>query len=343
MTKPLTRIILAALVLAPAVAAADDDAASAYKRGQTALRAGRIHEACDAFEASAKLDPKMETELSLADCLEQDGKLVAASRLYQSLATKDTDAGRAKRSSAKAAKLEAKAPRLRFAINPKPDGLVIKVDGEPIQGTSDVRVDIGPHEVIAMAPGLEGHASPAVDGSHPIVDVILRMEVNEATAPRPEPTPSEMPAPAPEPKAAPEREMRDDKPETETASRPMDETPVASSSGSHRKRNGVILTAAGGTLAIGAGIMLGMAASKFNTESDLCPDHKCQNTMDLARANALLDNGTTLRGVGIGVGIGGVALLAVGGYLLMTPGHESTRVSLQVGHGTTGVAFSGSF
>src|ERR1043165_9608364 len=148
MTKPLTRIILAALVLAPAVAAADDDAASEYKRGQTALRAGRIHEACDAFEASAKIDPKMETELSLADCLEQDGKIIAASRVYRSAAAKDTDEARAKRSSAKAAKLEAKAPRLRFAINPKPDGLIIKVDGVAIQGTSEVRVDIGPHEVL---------------------------------------------------------------------------------------------------------------------------------------------------------------------------------------------------
>ncbi|HUS30508.1 MAG TPA: hypothetical protein VMZ53_18490 [Kofleriaceae bacterium] len=337
MTKPMTRLILVALVLSPALAAADD-AAAEYKRGQTALKAGRVHEACDAFAASAKLDAKIETELSLADCLEQDGKIMAAARLYKKLGEKDTDTARAKKSSAKATKLEAKAPRLRFAINPKPQGLVITVDGEAIAGTDEARVDIGPHEVVGTAPGFEGHASPAVDGSRPIVDVILRMEEKAEPAP---PVQTREPAPAatPKPNTAPE-------PAPPTAAQPEAAAPMVEGSittTSHRKRNGVVLTAAGAGLAIGAGVMLGLAASKFSTERELCPNAQCANEMDRARANALLDNGTTLRTIGIGVGVTGVALLAVGGYMLMTPDHESTRVSLSVGNGSTAVVFGGSF
>jgi hypothetical protein len=122
--------------------------------------------------------------------------------------------------------------------------------------------------------------------------------------------------------------------------RPRAGGPPAKSS---RRRNGIVLTAAGAGLAIGAGVMFGISASKFNTESELCPDARCANETDLARANALLDNGTTIRNVGIGVGISGVALLAIGGYLLMTPGESQTRVSVQTGSGTTAITFGGSF
>src|SRR5262245_53557621 len=127
MTK---RIFIAAALLLPAgIALADDTADSALARGKAALKAGRIHEACDAFEASAKLDARIDTELSLASCYAQDGKPMPAARLYRSVAAKDSDAARRQSSIAKAAKLEASAPKLRFAINPMPTGLVIKVDG----------------------------------------------------------------------------------------------------------------------------------------------------------------------------------------------------------------------
>ena len=49
----LVTILLA--VPATAVYAQDDTADAAFKRGEHALKAGRIHEACDAFAASEKL------------------------------------------------------------------------------------------------------------------------------------------------------------------------------------------------------------------------------------------------------------------------------------------------
>src|ERR1700742_3977673 len=108
-------------------AAADsgETADQALKRGQAAYKAGRVHEACDAYATSDKLSTSLDTEKMLADCYEQDGKPVTAAKLYRSIAD------RADRTAmlAKATKLEAKAPRLRFAINPMPAGLVVKVDG----------------------------------------------------------------------------------------------------------------------------------------------------------------------------------------------------------------------
>src|SRR4029077_12541773 len=94
------------LVAHAGIAAADDDTAvSAFQHGQAAFKAGRIHEACDAYAASEKLAASAETELALANCYEQDGKPMSAARLYRGVADKDANADQRKTALAKAAKL----------------------------------------------------------------------------------------------------------------------------------------------------------------------------------------------------------------------------------------------
>src|SRR5262252_8503741 len=161
-----------------------DDADSAFQRGQAAMKAGRVHEACDAFAKSEQLAARGETELALAACYEQDGKPASAAKMYRA-------AGQA----AKAAKLEARAPKLRFAISPTVPGVIVKVDGVVVSATEDALVDTGPHEVIATAPGFAGHASAPVDREKAILDVIVRMEpVAEAAPAAPAPAPAPAPA-----------------------------------------------------------------------------------------------------------------------------------------------------
>ncbi len=333
--KTSTRLLLAATLLANASVAGadpDDTATGARKHGQTALRAGRVHEACQAFEASEKLDSKIDTELDLADCYEQDGKLMAAAKLYRAAAEKDSNAGRAKTSSDKAMRLETLAPKLRFAINPRPDGLVIKVDGVEVANTGDIRVDVGPHEVTATAPGYEGHASAPVDRPHGTVDVIIRMQPHAEAAPAPSPAPTPAPTPPPLDKADPE-------PATTTMPLVTDTEPT-----DHRKRNGVIAASAGVVLLIGTAVVYEVSAGKFDDEHTLCPNSKCATEADLTKAKSQLSDGHTLRGVSIGMGIGGGALLIAGAYLLLTPHHkESSHVTLHVGHDSTGLAYTGSF
>ncbi len=331
--KTTTRLLLAATLLADASVAGadpDDTAAGALEHGQIALRAGRVHEACQAFEASEKLDAKIATELDLADCYEQDGKLMAAARLYRAAAEKDSNAGRAKTSSEKAARLETLAPKLRFAINPRPEGLVIKVDGVEVASTGDIRVDVGPHEVTATAPGYEGHASAPVDRPHGTVDVIIRMQ------PRAEPAPAPTPAPAPPP-APPDT--------TEPAATPAPAPRLTDTEPTdHRKRYGVIAGGVGVAALIGTAVVYELSAGKFDDEHTLCPDSKCATAADLTKARSQLSDGHTLRGVAIGMGIGSGVLIVAGAYLLLAPHHkESSHVTLHVGHDDTGLAYTGSF
>jgi hypothetical protein len=311
-----------------AAAQPNDTAASAAKRGQAALEAGRVHEACEAFAASEKLEAKPETELGLADCLEQDGKHMAAARVYRQLADSDPNVDRRKTSAAKAAKLEAKAPRLRFAINPNPPGLVIKVDGVEVPVAGDVQVDVGPHDVIATAPGFAGHASAPADRDKQIVDVIVRMQpVEQAPAPpapplaptaTPEPSSAAAPAPSPMPMPVSETEANHD----------------------HRKRNGVIVGAVGLGVLAGAVIFYSLSSGKFDDEHALCPSSMCASTADLDHAHSLLDSGHAYRGASIGMGIGGVLLVAAGTYLFLTPHRDEPRVSLQLDRTTAGAAYT---
>jgi hypothetical protein len=323
------QIVTAALLVHAAIAGADDEtAAAAFKRGQAALKAKQVREACEAFTTSQRLEPKIETELALADCYGRDGKPATAARIYRSAAENDKNAARAKKS----AKLEAKAPKLHFTLGNRPDGMVIKVDGVDVAATADLPVDYGRHEIVASAPGFDdARVSAEPDGSEAIVEVRLLLLRTQS---KPVPPVEVKQEPTPEPK--PEQPEAQPQPMT-TRITMTDVQP------SHRRRNGIIIGAAGLGLVATAGVFLGVAASKFSTERDLCPNATCANPTDLARAEALLDNGTTLRGIGIGVGIGGVALMAVGGYLMFTTPRETPRVSAQVTNDSTALTFSGSF
>lgn len=335
-----SKLILATAILAhTGIASADESADAAYKRGQAALKAGRVHQACEAFETSWKLEARLETELSLAGCYEQDGKPVAAARLYRGTADKDSNASRRQTSLAKATKLEKNAPKLRFAINPMVDKIVIKVDGIEVPSTGDVLVDVGPHEVIATAPGYEGHANAPIDRERVTLDVILRME--PVASPEPAREPTREPMREPMPKAEPAKEPAS-MPAAEPA--PVKELPMTESgSTSHRKRNGIIAGAAGIGLGVGAAIVLTMSSNKFDDERALCPNSQCANTTDLATARDMLSSGRRLRGVGIGMGVGGAVLLGVGAYLLLSPDKQEQRMSFYVEPGGAGATYTARF
>ena len=323
------QLFITSIVLGSGTAVLAQTPSAELKKGKKALKAGRVHEACADFEASDKLEASDATEKLLADCYEQDGKHIAAAKMYRKLGA-----------TAKAEKLEKKAPRLRFAIStpagPKPDGLVVKVDGEVVSATEDVRVDVGPHDVTASAPGYEGHASAPVDRDGAILDVVLRMEATEAPKPaEPPPMVKAKPlAPEPQPQVAPQ-------PSTE----PAQPEPMVMENHNHRRRNGAIIGGAGILALAGAAVTFVVSKDKFDDEHALCPNSKCANPETLRQANAYLSNGHAYRGTAIGLGIGGVVLVAVGAYLFATPHHgeEEQHVSLSVDHQSAGFAYTGHF
>lgn len=303
-------MVIVALMSLPAFA---DGAKEAFERARAAEKAGKIHEACAAYEESDKLEPHPETELNLASCYAKDGRPVSAAKQYRR-------AGKPEQ----AAKLEAKAAKLRLLPSQKPDGLMITVDGEPAQ-PGDVFVDAGPHEIVATAPGFAGHAHADIDRDKQTVDVILRLE---AVAAPPPAVAAEKPAPIVESRPNPDRVTMPPPP-------PVDEHP------SHRTRNGVIVGAVG-VAALATGVVFFAASSgKFDDEHKLCPGSACGSDADLAKAKSLLDDGHLYRGLGYGLGIGGLALIGAGAYLMMT-GHES-HVDVAVVPGGASVGFRASF
>jgi hypothetical protein len=318
------KLFITSIVLSGGIAAAQSASAS-LKQGKQALKAGRVHEACADFEASDKLEQSDATEKLLADCYEQDGKHIAAAKMYRKLG-----------STAKAEKLEKKAPRLRFAINPKPDGLVVKVDGEVVSASEDVRVDVGPHEVTASAPGYEGHASAPVDRDGSVLDVVLRMEATE------KPKPVEPPPVVKEKEVEPEAKSE---PQVAPKSEHASPEPMVMESHSHRRRNGAVVGGVGILALAGAAVTYVISKDKFDDEHSLCPASKCGNPETLRQANAYLSNGHAYRGTAIGLGIGGVVMVAVGAFLFATPHHgeEEQHVSLSVDHESAGFAYTGRF
>lgn len=341
------RFFLLISMLVPVIAAADD-AASLAARGRADLKAGRIHEACDAFAQSEQLAASVDTELSLAACYDQDGKPASAAKLYRAAADKDAKAARRKTSLAKAEKLEARAPKLHFTVRPAQPGLVVKVDGAEVPATEDAIVDTGPHQVEASAPGYEGHASAPVDREGTTVQVVVQL-VATASAPAPmayEAAPAPMAheaAPAPMAhEAAPAPMAHGGAPAREAA--PMSEPagPREDAHADHRKRNGVILGAAGVVAIAGSVIAFEAGSSKFDDAQKLCPNSLCASDADLARGHSLYSDGRTWREVSIGVGIGGVALLAAGGYLWATH-HEESPVAVSAGPSGGSVTYTARF
>jgi hypothetical protein len=155
--------IALAIVAAAARPAAAQSAALAeqlFSEARELGKAGRWREACPKFEASLRHDPQLGTQLNLATCYEQIGKLASAWALYRGaieLARRAGDRARGAYASTRADGLEPRLPRLRIVAPPvAPAGLVVRRGGT-VLGPAELGValylDPGEHEVVAEAPG----------------------------------------------------------------------------------------------------------------------------------------------------------------------------------------------
>src|SRR5262245_2576555 len=77
-------VVLGAVVARSSPAAAQPaDAQRLFDDGRRLLAAGKLAEACAAFDASERLDPRPTTELNAAACHERSGELATAWAAYQ--------------------------------------------------------------------------------------------------------------------------------------------------------------------------------------------------------------------------------------------------------------------
>jgi hypothetical protein len=169
-----------------------------FREGRTLLAAGKIAEACAAFEASHKLEPAMSTLMNLAACRERNGQLATAWGLFLDVErrtrTAGDDASRRLHQVAldRAARLEPRISKLTISVSAESqiDRLEILRGSdaiEPAMWNRALPVDGGSYQIIARAPGASAWASDvtvAPEGDVKTVEIPKLQSAVTPVAPR---------------------------------------------------------------------------------------------------------------------------------------------------------------
>jgi len=136
-------------------------AQSLFDQGRKLLDAGKIAEACTAFEASEKLDPAITTLLNLADCREQNHQLATAWGTFEDanrMARAANNDKLAKVATNHSSKLEPRLSHLTITVAHPIAGLEVTRGNDKIDAASwnhTLPIDGGTYTIAAKAPGHE--------------------------------------------------------------------------------------------------------------------------------------------------------------------------------------------
>jgi hypothetical protein len=163
---PVVWLVVALVVVATAsprafAQPASVQAQSLFEEGRKLLQAGKLAEACAAFESSQKLDPAVTTLLNLADCRERNHQLATAWGTFSDanrLARTGNNAKLAGVASSHARKLEPRLSKLTISVpaDRQVAGLEVLRGDEPVNPASwnhALPVDGGTYTITARAPG----------------------------------------------------------------------------------------------------------------------------------------------------------------------------------------------
>lgn len=336
------RFVLAVLLGSTAAAHAQPAGAQAevlFREGRDALAAGRVAEACSAFEQSQKLEPAVTTLLNLAGCRERQGQLATAWGLFLDVErqTRSGDAAASKLHSVAQSRAKKLEPRIsKLTISVADDG---KIDGlEVVRGSDKVEaalwnhalpVDGGTYTITARAPGMPPWTTQitvANEGDSKTVDVPKLSSLAPPSEP-PATKPATTPPPA-TPTAAP---TAPNAPNAETA--PTDQPERTG----HRS---LVPPIAAGvvTLAL-AGTALAFDISEQSTYTSAKNETSSQ-----AERNSLYSSANSKYQLAQGFGIAAIAGAGVTVWLAIRSLHgsaDATRTALVVT--PTGLAITGGF
>jgi hypothetical protein len=132
-----------------------------FEQAQTLVDSGQIAEACEKLAASQELDPRLGTQLHLADCYDRAGRTASAWALFREVQERSRRAAQPDREQIareRASALEAKLSRLelRVAATRHEPGLTLSFGGSPVPKASwNVPLPVDPGSVVveARAPG----------------------------------------------------------------------------------------------------------------------------------------------------------------------------------------------
>ena len=304
------------------------EAEAMFEHGDKLMTAGKLAEACEAFEASNRIEPRAGTLLRLGECREKNRQLASAWSAYKDALTRAKDPRKRDAASAKVTELEPKLSYLTISVPAasRVDGLTITRNDKPLDPALWNRalpMDGGDYAISVRAPGNDEWKTTVtvpVDGGKLRVDVPKLEKRAEPVSP-----------------AA----LVVTKPTTPVVSDEVTRPAYLTT-----RRKIAIGVGGAGALSLVTGIVLGtQAKSKQNAALALCPAP--QNCADADRANALNDAGYR-RALGANIVFGVAAAAAIGaGVLWFTGGPETAqhRVAVvpTIAPGETGVVVQGRF
>jgi hypothetical protein len=297
MIRRLGVVVLLALS-APAYAQSAE-AEAMFNEGDNLMAAGKIAEACAAFEASNNLDPRAGTLIRLGECREANKQYASAWTAYRGGFARAKDPRKRGIAQAKVSALEPRLSHLTIVVGAyKVEGLAITRDTMPMDPAlwdHPLPVDGGDYVVTVSAPGYTQWKTMV---SVPPERGDVKIEV-PALAKRAVPVP---------PKPGPALPPDDD-----------DERPAAARSKLTMKRKIALGAAGAGVASLAAGVVLGLRANgKRDDAFALCPDPRTP-CADARRADSLAASGHRAS-IGADVAFGVAAAGAIGAAVLWFTG-----------------------
>lgn len=286
-----------------------------FADGERLLKEGKVAEACDAFDASNRVEARAGTLINLGLCREQNHQLASAWSAFKDALSRAKDPKKKEIAGQRVASIE---PRLSFLTISVPDesrvdGLVVTRGGSPVDPAlwnRAIPVDGGTYVISGKAPGHEEWSTTVevpVELGKVSVDVPRFKELVKLVTP---PGPPVGPTP---PSPPPPKDLGATEPGMFTT-----------------KRKVAIGVAGVGVVAVGAAVLLGIQAKGLQDDAyALCPDPKvpCSRGDD---ANDLMDRGrskATAANIAYGVGAAAVIGAAVL-WFVGAPERADARVSV---------------
>ncbi|HEX3476384.1 MAG TPA: tetratricopeptide repeat protein [Kofleriaceae bacterium] len=305
-----------------------------FRQGRDLLAAGKVAEACSAFQESQKLEPAVTTLLNLAGCREKLGQIATAWGLFLDAARQTRSAGDTASqqlhdlAQGRAQKLEPRVSRLTINVPQKSqvDGLEISRDKDRVEAglwNRALPIDGGTYTITARAPGSSPWSTQVTIAPESDTRTVEIPDLRNLPHDLDKPAPAAAPPPSAPPRASPVVPA-------------IDHPPAAS----HPSRTVPVVLGVGGLALLGGGLGFELwAQSKYDAAKS--------EVMSQSRRDSLQDAANTRRYVAEGLAVSGVVAGGVAVWLYLRGGSRErdamTDTSIHVVPTTTGLSVSGRF
>lgn len=316
-----------------------------FRQGRDLMAAGKVAEACSAFEESQKLEPAVTTLLNLAGCREKLGQLATAWGLFLDAARQTRSASDAATqqlhdvAQARAQRLEPRVSKLTINVPLKSqfDGLEIARGAERVNAglwNRALPIDGGSYTITARAPGANQWSTQVTVAAENDTKTVEIPDMRNLPRDLYKPPVPRSPAPPPRPEA--------DKPTTTPRSPAVVVAAIDRAPASPRASSkAVALVIGGGALALlggGLGFELWARSGYDAAKSEMTSQ---------SRRDSLYNSANTKRYVAEAFAVSGLAAGGAAVWLYLRDRNvergATSNANMHVVPTTTGLALSGQF